>query len=310
MHGCKKSPHANRSATTADGACQSTAMGIVKFFMPAYIVITVLFAALLHALWNIIVKGGENKLFETGLNALGAGIGAACIVPFLPLPDPACLPYLGMSCICHFTYYICIAEAYKKVDLTFAYTIMRGSAPLLTSLAMLFFGESLSLGAWCGVLTLCCGVFCLARDNAQRGAGRSAIFISLRTSFVIMGYTLADGLGAQHSGNAISYACWIFVLNIVPLHVFILRRHGMTYLRYVQKRAAIGLFGGLAGLGSYGIAIWAMTLAPIAMVAALRETSVIFGMLLAVILLHEKFTIWRGIAVILVACGAMLLKLA
>ena len=100
------------------------------------------------------------------------------------------------------------------------------------------------------------------------------------------------------------------MINIVPLHVFILQRHGTTYLRYVRKRAAIGLFGGLAGLGSYGIAIWAMTIAPIAMVAALRETSVIFGMLLAVILLHEKFTAWRGIAVILVACGAMLMKLA
>ena len=298
------------AAMTLPAVCQSCLLGVVSIFMPAHIVFIVLFAALLHALWNIIVKGGENKLFETGLNALGAGLGAACIVPFLPPLDAACLPYLGMSCICHFTYYICIAEAYNKVDLTFGYTIMRGTAPLLTSLAMLFFGESLSLGAWCGVLTLCCGVFCLARDNARRGADRSAIFISLRTSFVIMGYTLADGLGAQQSGNAIGYACWIFVLNIIPLHVFILRRHGMTYLHYVRKRAAIGLLGGLAGLGSYGIAIWAMTMAPIAMVAALRETSVIFGMLLAVILLHEKFTVWRGIAVVLVACGAMLMKLA
>ena len=122
--------------------------------MPAYIVLTVLFAALLHALWNIIVNGGENKLFETGLNALGAGLGAVCIVPFLPPLLPEAWPYLAMSCICHFTYYICIAEAYKKTDLSFSYTIMRGCAPLLTSLAMLFFGVSLSLGAWCGVLLL------------------------------------------------------------------------------------------------------------------------------------------------------------
>ena len=277
--------------------------------MPSYIVLTVLFAALLHALWNIIVKGGENKLFETGLNALGAGLGAACIVPFLPPVSPEAWPYLGMSCICHFTYYICIAEAYKKSDLSFSYTIMRGCAPLLTSLAMLFFNVSLSLGAWCGVLLLCCGIFCLAGDNARRGADRSAILLSLRTSFVIMGYTLADGLGARHSGSAVSYACWIFVLNILPLNTFIFWRHGLSYARYVRKRAAIGFFGGLADLGSYGIAIWAMTIAPIAMVAALRETSVIFGMLLAVVLLHEKFTFWRGIAVVLVAFGAMILKL-
>ena len=277
--------------------------------MPTHIVLAVLLAALLHALWNIIVKGGSNKLFETGLNALGGGLGAIFLLPFLPPPDPACLPYLGMSCICHFTYYICIAAAYAKTDLTFGYTVMRGCAPLFTSLAMFLLGSPLGLGAWCGVLTLCCGIFCLAGDNARRGAAKGATFIALRTSFVIMGYTLADGLGARHSGSAASYAAWIFVLNVVPLHAFILWRHGADYLRYARTRAAVGLFGGLAGLGSYGIAIWAMTLAPIAGVAALRETSVIFGMILAVLFLGEKFSPQRAAAVLLVACGAMIMKL-
>ena len=277
--------------------------------MSIHIFILVLFSALLHASWNIIVKNGENKLFESGLNALGGGLGAICIVFFLPPLSPSAWPYLCISCLCHLTYYICIAEAYEKVDLSFGYTIMRGCAPLLTSLAMLFLGSSLSLGAWSGVVMLCCGIFCLARDNMRRGAGWGDILISVRTSFVIMGYTLADGLGAQHNGDAVSYACWIFVLNVFPLHFYILARSGKSYLPYVRGRIIPGLCGGLAGLGSYGIAIWAMTHAPIASVAALREMSVIFGMLLAVLLLHEKFTVWRGVAVVLVAGGAMLIKL-
>lgn len=88
-----------------------------------------------------------------------------------------------------------------------------------------------------------------------------------------MAYTLADGYGARASGDGVSYTCWIFFLNIFPLHIYVLGRYGKSYLSYLRKRAVIGLGGGLCGLGSYGIAIWAMTVAPIALVAALRETS-------------------------------------
>ena len=125
-----------------------------------------------------------------------------------------------------------------------------------------------------------------------------------------MGYTLADGLGARESGNAATYTSWIFLINALPVHVYILWRHGWSYVSYARKRLAVGTFGGLASMGSYGIALWAMTLAPIAVVAALRETSVIFGMLLAMWLLHERFTPLRGFSVLLVVGGAALLKLA
>ena len=110
-------------------------------------------------------------------------------------------------------------------------------------------------------------------------------------------------------GNGVSYTCWIFFLNIFPIHAYVLWRHGGTYISYLRKRAATGLFGGLCGLGSYGIALWAMTLAPIALVAALRETSVIFGMLLAVIFLHERLSRSRIMAILIVMGGAMLIRL-
>ena len=277
--------------------------------MSPFLLLAILFAALLHALWNVIVKSGGNKLFETGLNAFGAGICALCLLPFLPPLPQAAWPYLGMSCMCHLGYYICISAAYERVDMSFAYTVMRGCAPLLTSLALLALGVNMSLGAWCGVLALCAGILCLGTDNIRRGYGWSEIFLSLRTSCLIMGYTLADGLGARESGNAATYATWIFLINVVPVHVSILWRYGRGYVSYARTRLVVGTLGGFASMGSYGIALWAMTLAPIAVVAALRETSVIFGMLLAMWLLGERFTPLRGFSVLLVVSGAAVLKL-
>ena len=278
--------------------------------MSPFVLLAILFAAFLHALWNIIVKSGGNKLFETGLNAFGGFCGALCFLPFLPPLPQAAWPYLVISCTCHLGYYLCISAAYERVDMSFAYTVMRGSAPLLTSLALLAAGVGMGLGAWCGVLTLCAGILFLASDNMRRGYGWSEVFISLRTSCVIMGYTLADGLGARESGNAATYTTWIFLINALPVHVYILWRYGLSYVNYARKRLLVGTVGGFASMGSYGIALWAMTLAPIAVVAALRETSVIFGMLLAVWLLHERFTLQRGFSVLMVVAGAVLLKLA
>lgn len=278
--------------------------------MTGEVILLVLFAALLHASWNMVIKGGENKLFESAINALGGGIGALCLLPFLPLPDPSAWGFLLLSCCCHLTYYFCITATYKVADLSQGYTIMRGSAPLLTALVLFCLGVPLSLTGWGGVLLLCSGILVLAGEQyCSRKGGLTGIVYALRTSFVIMGYTLADGYGARASSSAVSYACWIFFLNIFPLHIYVLAQHGKSYLRYLRKRALPGLSGGLAGLGSYGIAIWAMTIAPIALVAALRETSVIFGMMLAVLFLGEKLSRFRVLAVLLVMAGGIVLRL-
>lgn len=278
--------------------------------MSGEVLILVLGAALLHATWNIIVKGGDNKLFESAMNALGGGLGALCLLPFLPLPDPSAWGFLLLSCCCHLTYYVCIAAAYKIVDLSLGYTIMRGCAPMLTALVLFCLGVPLSLTGWGGVLLLCAGILALALEQKfSRKASLRGILFSLRTSFVIMAYTLADGYGARASGDGVSYTCWIFFLNIFPLHLYVLGRHGKSYLSYLRKRAVIGLSGGLCGLGSYGIAIWAMTVAPIALVAALRETSVVFGMIMAVLFLGEKLSPVRLIAILLVMAGAMILRI-
>lgn len=278
--------------------------------MSTSVILLVLAAAAFHAAWNIIVKGGANKLFETALNALGGGLGAMFILPFLPLPDRACWGLLCISCCCHLTYYLCVAATYRVADLTIGYTIMRGAAPIITALVLCLAGVPLGLAGWGGVLLLCAGILSLALEQKLNHKGTlKGVVYALRTSFVIMGYTLADGYGARLSGNSISYTCWIFFLNIFAIHIYVLARYGQEYIHYLRGRAVIGIAGGLCGLASYGIAIWAMTIAPIALVAALRESSVIFGMLMAVVFLGEKLTPLRCLAILLVMCGAMLARL-
>lgn len=276
--------------------------------MSTFVLFCVLGGALLHATWNIIVKGGSNKLYEIGMNALGGGLGAALLLPFLPLPDSRCLGLLALSCCCHLAYYLCMAAAYRVADLSLGYTIMRGSAPILTALALIFVGQPLGIYGWLGVFLLCAGVFCLAIQQKAQGSLKGILY-SLRTSFAIMAYTLADGFGARLSDDSLSYTCWIFFLNIFPVHIYIFLKEGKDYLPYLRRRAVPGISGGLAGLASYGIAIWAMTVAPIALVAALRESSVIFGMILAVLFLGERLTWLRMIAILFVAAGAMLARL-
>ncbi|MDE5879841.1 MAG: EamA family transporter, partial [Desulfovibrio sp.] len=229
--------------------------------MSGSVILLVLGAAFLHATWNIIVKGGENKLYETAMNALGGGLGALFILPFFPFPDRAAWGFLALSCCCHLTYYLCVAAAYRVADLTLGYTIMRGTAPMLTALALCLIGVPLGLAGWGGVILLCSGILTLALEQklAHKGSLKGVLY-SLRTSFVIMGYTLADGYGARLSGDSVSYTCWIFFLNIFPLHIYVLARYGRDYLRYLRRRAVPGISGGLCGLGSYGIAIWAMTM--------------------------------------------------
>ena len=274
------------------------------------IILLILVAALLHASWNAVIKGGTNKLYETGLNCFGGGVGVLFVVPFLPLPAPESLIFLAGSCSVHIAYYLCIAVAYRTVDMSFAYTIMRGTAPLLTSIAMLLFGHNLSLAGWLGILCLCSGVLVLTRENVRNGRFNiSGALAAVGTAVVIMGYTLFDGYGARASGNPISYVCWLYVINTFPINIILLLRQRKSYIPYFKQRWKIGLFGGLCSLGSYGVALWAMTKAPIAMVAALRETSVIFGMLLAILFLGEKFSPVKLLAVVLVATGIIIMRL-
>lgn len=279
--------------------------------MSAEVVAVMLLAAFLHATWNAVVKGGENKLFEITLVTVGAGAGALCAMPFVPLPAPESLGFLALSCCIHFLYHLSIPAAYARMDLSCGYTIMRGVAPLFTTLVLFFAGTSVGSGGLIGIACLCGGVLTLGWDGLQNGRmPLQGTLIALGTAVIICGYTLSDGYGARLSGHALSYTCWIFLVNVFPITLYVLFRHGRAFIAYAKVRALPGLCGGLCSMGSYGIALWAMTRAPISLVAALRESSVVFGMLLGVFFLKEPFTPARAVAVVMMMVGTVAIRLA
>lgn len=278
--------------------------------MTSIVFFLVLAAAFLHAGWNIIVKGGDNKQFEVAMNALGGGILAIFILPFMnPLPKD-CLIFLSLSCATHLFYYFALAATYKAADLSLSYTIMRGTAPLITAVILFFFNVSLSFLGWIGILLLCAGILCLGLEQKlTRQNNYKGLLYALGTSVIISLYTLADGYGARMAQNALIYTCWLYIIDAIPINLYMLIKSGNNFFSYLKARYRKGIFGGFCGFCSYSIAIWAMTKAPIASVEALRETSVIFGMIMAVFFLGEKLTFWRIIAIFLVVCGAILLRL-
>lgn len=278
--------------------------------METFVILVVLGSAVLHAVWNAIIKSGEDKLAETAMKAGGGGLFALAAIPFLPPPLPESWIYLGGTMACHILYYLFIANAYRGADMSYAYTIMRGSAPLFTALASVFvLHEALGANGWAGVLALSAGVLVLAADTVRRGAfNLAATAVALANAFVIMGYSICDGHGVRLAGGALSYICWAFALNIFPINLCTLALRRGAYIHYIRKRWKYGLFGGACSSVAYGLALWAMTRAPVAMVAALRETSVVFGMLFAVIFLKETVTPARIAAVLLVLAGAAMMR--
>ena len=275
--------------------------------MTTPVMLMVLLSALLHASWNAVVKSGGDKLREAGLVAGGAAVVSALLLPFVALPDSASWPWLVGSVIVHQLYYVLVAAAYRAGDMGHTYPLMRGAAPLIVALLSgPLIGEQLTTATTAGVALICGGILLLA---LHRHADRMATLIALGNALVIALYTFVDGLGARASGNPVSYVLWLTFLTALGLLAYLFWRDGAAMRHLIRMRGAIGLGGGACSVGSYGLALWAMTVAPLAAVAALRETSVLFGVAIAVLVLHETGGMRRLIAAALVVAGATTLRL-
>ncbi|WP_137937590.1 DMT family transporter [Chitinivorax sp. B] len=279
--------------------------------MTAGLALWVLFGALLHASWNTLIKGGQDKLMDTLLVALGSMLIGMLCLPFLPLPAPAAWPYLLGSVLVHVAYFYLIIHAYKVGDLSVVYPLMRGGAPLLTAIiAVCWLGESVTTGSLGGIGLLCSGILLLAGNHWHSGADRRAIGFGLTNAVVVVSYTLFDGLGARQSGHALSYTMWLFALNALPLLLWACwKRGGDSVVAGIRQGYRRMMIGGACSVGAYGITLWAMTQAPIALVATLRETAVLFAALFGALLLRERLGLWRILAALAVCSGAMLIKL-
>lgn len=280
--------------------------------MEAHVFLAVLAAALCHALWNAALKVRIDPGVAITMIAIASGITAVPLVPFMGAPAAAAWPYLGASLIIHVFYYIWLAEAYRTGDLGQVYPIARGSAPLLTAVgSALLFGEVIGGVRWFGVLLLTGGVLLLSVRGGRTGAERDhrAIGFALATACVICAYTLVDGRGAQLSQNPHGYAVWLFVLDGLMMAVVGVVRQGAAIREAVGPSWLFMLGGGALSFVSYWVAIWAMSIAPIALVAAVRETSVLFAALIGVLFLKEPFVGARLVAAVLVMLGLVLIRL-
>ena len=277
--------------------------------MTASVFLSVLFAAALHAGWNAIVKGAGDKLVMAAAICMAASVIAALILPFVPQPAPASWPFIGISVALQTVYYMLVAAAYGRADMSQAYPVMRGGAPMIVALvAGTIFGEVMPLAGWAGVALISAGILSLAALG--RGGSRAGLIFAVMNACVIAAYTLSDGLGVRRSDSAVGYTLWIFLLTAPPVVGWAVWRRGPRLIGLTLQRWRDGVVGGLGTMISYGVALWAMTLAPVAMVAALRETSILFATIISALVLKESVG-WRRVAAVLViACGAAVLRLA
>jgi len=284
------------------------------------VVLAVLLGALLHATWNALVKSGGDKQLDLALVHL---LGAAASLPllwFVGLPPPASWPFIGASLLIHVAYYVTLNGAYQHGDLGSTYPIMRGSAPLLVALAgHAVLGERLSPLSWLGIGAVTVGVLMVGLSRpAQALHHRRAIGFALANAAVIAAYTLVDGSGVRITAEAghavISYVLLLVVLDGIPYPWLVLAQRGAAarpaIRAYARRRWPLAALGGLASMGSYGIALWAMTRAPVAVVSALRETSVLFATALSVWVLKERFGLQRAGGAVVIVAGVVALRLS
>jgi drug/metabolite transporter (DMT)-like permease len=280
--------------------------------METFVFVAVLFAAACHAGWNALIKVGLDPLSTTTLISVGSGIVAVAFAPFVGTPAPAAWPWLLASVVIHLVYFASLIESYRTGDLGQVYPIARGSAPLMTAaITSIFVGEKLSALGWMGVVVLVVGVLLLSARGGRELAeiDRRAIGFALFTALTICAYSVVDGIGARLSANPNGYSVWLFVGIAVVMVPYALYRDGRDVIPAMQRFWLRGFAGGALQVLSYGIAIWAMTVAPIAIVATLRETSVLFGAVIAVVVLKEPLRAVRVIAACLIVCGLVLIRL-
>ncbi|HOX16591.1 MAG TPA: DMT family transporter [Smithellaceae bacterium] len=242
----------------------------------------------------------------------GSSVIGVVFLPFVPLPLAASWPYLGASVVIHLFYFGILLLAYQKGDMSLVYPLMRGLPPMLTALAAsILLQESLTVKGWIGVALVSAGALLLTADFRLSGKFQLApVALAVLEAAMIVLYTLVDAQGARLSGYAFSYTGWmLFLLALICLATvpFIQGRQVFPKMAVNWKKS---LIGGGCTFASYGIALWAMTRAPVALVAALRETSILFGLILSVLILKERITRIRGLSILLIVAGVAAIKIS
>jgi drug/metabolite transporter (DMT)-like permease len=270
----------------------------------------VLIAAAFHAAWNALIKIRGDRLIVMGIVTLSGSIFSLFFLPFVDAPNSASWLLLGLTVLLHTMYHLFLPIAYDHGDLGQVYPIARGSAPLLVALgALLVIGERLAPLALVGVLCLAVGVLTLTFER-RGGIWRQpkAIGFALVTGILIASFTLVDGMGARQAGSAFGFALWSTVASGVLTFLIVCVRKGRETLLVAKQNLWAGAIGGMLQVAGYWIIVGALAIAPLAMVSALRETSVLFAAVLSTFVLKEGFGVWRFVSAGLITLGLVATK--
>ena len=275
------------------------------------IVAIVLFSSVLHAGWNALIKVQGERVIIMAMLVILSSFLAIAIVPFVDAPDRTSWPFLVMGVLIHVGYNIFLPVAYNHGNLNQVYPIARGTAPLLVAVsAFIFVNESIHPWAIVGVISIAAGVIALAFEhgNGLRENPRAVLY-ALLTSMFIAAYTIVDGMGARQSGSFLGFAVWLTIGDGTITFLIILLWKGRAVFRVMRKNIRVGVLGAVMQTGAYTIIIWAFSVAPLAMVSGVRETSVLMAAFLSTVLLRERIGPWRILATCLVAAGLVVMHI-
>lgn len=282
--------------------------------MSLSVFLVVLLAACLHATWNSLVKGSADKYVTMLAVVLGHLPAALLALPFTPAIDPASLPWLIASVLLHLGYQLFLVAGYRIGDLTLVYPLARGSAPVfVTVISIGLLGISFTYTELSGVAFIVLGLISLCLVRRESGMRNTrAVVLALCTGAFIAAYSLVDGIGARLATTAPGYWSWAAIGNAIGFGLWTALTRPTAFTALTSNRSTIctGLLGGIASFLAYGIVIWAFTQAPIALVTALRETSIAFALVIGVIVLKERINLAKLIATMLTIGGAILLRVA
>jgi drug/metabolite transporter (DMT)-like permease len=268
----------------------------------------VLLAAAMHAGWNALIKIQGDRLAVMAVVTAAGSLISLAVLPFVDAPDPASWPLLALTIVLHTGYHVFLPRAYDHGDLGQVYPIARGSAPLLVTLGAVFIaGETIDPAALLGVVCLAVGVMALTFDKGAGVAKKPrAVLYALLTGTFIASYTVVDGLGVRQAGSILGFAVWLTMADGLLTFLLVSIWKPFAVRQVLRRNWLVGFLGGALQVGAYWIIIWALALAPMAMVSSLRETSVLFAAVISTFVLKEGFGVWRFVSAGLVTLGLVL----
>ena len=272
--------------------------------------VSVLFAALLHASWNAIVKFGDDKMQGMVLLSIAHGLIGLVMIAVFPIPAPESWWLLAGSVLFHLIYKSFLTLAYTRGDLSRVYPIARGTAPMIVLGVSLFMLPDRVTGLQtAGILLVGAGIILMARGVFTQGEERTLLPYALLAAVGTAGYSLFDGLGARASGSVSGYIGWLFFLDAFLFTAGGLAVRGRQVLPQSGRIWMLGMIAGACSVAAYWIAVWAMTLAPIAVVTALREVSVLFAVLIGVVFFKDKADVGKIVAAVVIVAGVIAIRL-